>query len=439
MKRFFIIFIGISISIGVRAQQTTYTLEQCIDMALKNNLSVNQAQNQAGRDEISRKQARLNMLPSLNASVNHGWFFGRSIDNTTNSYVDNNFYSGNYNVSGNVALFRGGYLQNTAKQLAMNAEASKMSWQQQKDNITLSTILAYLQFMNAQDLLTQSMNQAVLSGKQVKRLEVMDSSGTIKPSDLFDLQGQYASDEASIINAQRDVENSKIAICQNMNVPYDSSIVFERIAVTDLFEKVTTDANSAYQTALERFSQVKVAAFSLKSAEYGVKAARSQLYPSLGMGYGLGSSYTQSGGSITDQLKNNNNKNIGFTLSIPIFNNLQARNNVRTAKLFLKDAQQNEQATKTELQQNIQTAYVNMTAAYDRYTKLQQRVTALQQSYQAAEARFNVGIWNSVEYLTVKTNLDRANIDLIGGRYEYLLRVKIYNYYQGIPPEEAAH
>ncbi|ANH81453.1 transporter [Niabella ginsenosidivorans] len=439
MKRFFVILGCIGISMGIRAQQTTYTLEQCIDIALKNNLLVSQAENQAGRDEISRKQARLNMLPNLNASVNHGWFFGRSIDNTTNSYVDNNFYSGSYNIGGDVALFRGGYLQNTARQLSMNAQASKMSWQQQKDNITLNTILAYLQFMNAQDLLTQSISQATLSEKQVKRLTVMDSSGAIKPSDLFDLQGQYANDEASIINAKRDVENSKIAICQNMNIPYDSSIVFERIAVPDLFEKVATDANTAYHSALERFSQVKVAEFSLKSAEYGLKAARSQLYPSLSMGYGLGSNYAQSGGRLTDQLKNNSNKNIGLTLSIPIFNNLQARNNVKTAKLFLKDAQQNDQATKTELQQNIQTAYINMTAAYDRYKKLLERVTALQQSYQAAEARFNVGVWNSVEYLTVKTNLDRANIDLIGGRYEYLLRVKIYNYYQGISPEEMKH
>lgn len=414
------------------SQDKHYTLQQCIDKALDNNLQVTMAQNQLGRDEISRQQARLNMLPDLNASVNHGWYFGRSIDKTTNGYVDRSFYSGSYNVSGGVTIFQGLALQHTVRQAAMNAEASKMSWQQQKDNITLNTILAYLQLMNFEDMLVQNTEQASLSAKQVKRLQDMDAKGAIAPSDLFDMKGQYAGDEATMINARRDVETAKINICALMNVAYDTSMVFERMPATEIFEKNATDVTTAYSTALERFAQVKAADYALKGAGYKLKAARGKLLPSLGFGYGLGSNYTQFNGGLGDQLKNNIGKNLGFSLSIPIFSNLQLRNNVRLAKLDLKDAQLLNAQVKTALQQNIQTAYVNMNAAYDRYQKLQERAAALQQSYQAAEARFTVGTWNSVEYLTVKNNLDRANIDLIGGKYEYLLRVKIYNYYQGI-------
>ncbi len=415
------------------AQDKNYTLEQCIDIALNSNLQVTQAANQAGRDQIGKKQARLNMLPNLNASASHGWFFGRSIDNTTNAFVDNNIYSGDYNISGGVTLFRGMNLQNTARQAAMTAAASDMSWQQQKDNITLNVILAYLQMMSSQDILSQTNDQATLSEKQVTRLKDMDAKGAIAPSDLFDMKGQYANDQATIINAKRDVETAKINICTLMNVPYDSSMKFERMTVSDILEKNNTNATDAYEAALQRFAQIKAADFSVKSATYGLKAARSKLFPTLDFGYGMSSRYAQSSSaSLADQLKNNNNKNLGFTLSVPIFNNLQARNNIKLARLDLKDAEQNDKAVKTQLQQNIEAAAVNMNAAFDRYKKLQDRVNALQQSYQAAEARFNVGQWNSVEYLTVKNNLDRANIDLIGGKYEYLLRVKIYNYYQGI-------
>ncbi|MBO9594228.1 MAG: TolC family protein [Niabella sp.] len=431
--KFFVGFFLCMVPLSLLAQPGNYTLEQCIDIALKNNLQVTQAANQAGRDEVARRQARLNMLPNLNASASHGWSFGRSIDNTTNAFVDNNIYSGDYNISGGVTLFRGMNLQNTARQAAMTAAASGMSWQQQKDNITLNVILGYLQMMSAQDILSQTSDQATLSEKQVKRLKDMDAKGAVAPSDLFDMQGQYANDEATIINARRDVETAKINICALMNIPYDSSIVFERMAVAEILEKNATNATEAYHTALDRFAQVKAADFSVKSAAYGLKAARSKLFPTLDFGYGMNSRYAQSSAaSIMDQLENNNNKNMGFTLSVPIFNNLQTRNNIKLARLNLKDAVQNDKAVKTQLQQNVEGAAVNMNAAFDRYKKLQERVNALQQSYRAAEARFTVGQWNSVEYLTVKNNLDRANIDLIGGKYEYLLRVKIYNYYQGI-------
>ncbi|SDE14718.1 TolC family protein [Niabella drilacis] len=436
MKFFFIILVSLVAPQAIFAQQGHYSLEQCIEAALKDNLQVTQRANQAGRDAIAKRQARLDMLPSLNASAGHGWYFGRSIDNTTNAFVDNNIYSGDYNLSGGVTLFRGMNLQHTARQAVMTAEASNMSWQQQKDNITLNVILAYLQMMSAQDMLSQTNDQAILSDRQVKRLKDMDAKGAIAPSDLFDMQGQYASDQATIINARRDVETARITICTLMNIPYDSSMVFERIAVTDILERNTANTAEAYQAALKHFAQVRAAEFSVKSAVYGLKAARSKLFPTLNFGYGMNSRYAQSSSAdLTEQLKNNNSKSLGFTLSVPIFNNLQTQNNIKIARLNLKEAEQNNQAVKTQLQQNIEGAAINMNAAFDRYQKLQERVNALQQSYRAAEARFNVGQWNSVEYLTVKNSLDRANIDLIGGKYEYLLRVKIYNYYQGITGE----
>ncbi|WP_157558128.1 TolC family protein [Niabella aurantiaca] len=432
MKFFFIGFFLITVPVMARAQRNHYTLETCIDMALKNNLQIALAGNQLERAAIGHRQAWLNMLPDLNAAASHGWFFGRSIDKTTNDYVDKSFYSGNYNLSGGLPVFQGLALQHTVRQAAMNVAATKMSWQQQKDNMTLNMILAYLQLMNFEDLLVQNTEQAALSERQMKRLKDMNDQGAIAPSDFFDIRGQFAGDEASVINVKRDVETAKINICALMNIPYDTAMVFERMPATEVLQKNTIDAATAYNTALEHFAGVQAADYTLKSAGYGLKAARGKLFPSLGFGYGFGSSYTQFNGNIGNQLKNNFGRNLGFSLSIPIFGNLQLRNSVRLAKLDLKDARLQNTSAKTALQQNIQTAYVNMNAAYERYKKLQERVQALQQSYQAAEARFTVGTWNSVEYLTVKNNLDRANVDLIGGKYEYLLRVKIYNYYQGI-------
>lgn len=431
MRFFFFLFFCIN-SVVVIAQAKHYTLEQCIQIALQNNLEVNRAANQAGRETINRRQAWLNMLPDLNGSAGHYWLFGRGIDNTTNTYVDRNFYSGNYGISGDAALFQGLALQNSLKQAVAQERAAKMSWQQQQDALTLNTILAYLQLMNFEDMLQQNSEQALLSAAQVKRLKNMDAKGAIAPSELFDVQGQFSGEEAAIISARRNVTAAKINICALMNIPFDTAMVFERMPVTELLVKNETDAGTAYSNALKNFAEVKVADYLLQGAAYKVKATRGRMFPYLGFGYGLGSNYTQSGIAVWDQLKNNTSKNLGVFLSVPIFNNLQQRNLVRLAKLDLKDAELQNTRVKTALQQDVEMAYSNMNAAHERYQKFMERVSVLEQSYQAAEARFTVGQWNSIEYLTVKNNLDRAKIDMIGGKYEYLLRVKIFNYYQGI-------
>jgi outer membrane protein len=136
--------------------------------------------------------------------------------------------------------------------------------------------------------------------------------------------------------------------------------------------------------------------------------------------------------SYSDQL--NNNRGTGFSLDmrIPIFNSFFQRNQIKLAKLVLKNNEFIAKTTRTQLQQNIEQAYVNMTTASDRYKTLLEQVNAFTESFRAAEIRFNAGVGNSIDYLTAKNNLDRANINLINAQYDYVLRTKILDYYKGV-------
>src|SRR5215470_8294549 len=202
------------------ARKPTLTLQQCVETALANNLDVLQSQLQMQSSKIDKDQAKLNLLPNLNGSAGQTWSQGRSIDPYSNQPVTQNVSSSNYGLNSGVILFNGLSLQNLIKQYSLTYEASKMDWQQAKDNLTLSVILAYLQVLSTEDQLTQANNQAVLSGAQVQRLDLLNQQGAIKPSDLSDLQGQYANDKLTIVNLQNSVETAKINLCLLMNIPY---------------------------------------------------------------------------------------------------------------------------------------------------------------------------------------------------------------------------
>ena len=199
---FIILLTGYNVS-----AQKIFTLKQCVDTAIANNLLVKQSDLQMQNAAINFKQAKDNRLPDLTANLNHGLNQGRSIDPFTNSYVSQNIGYGNYNLSSGVTLFNGLQIKNFVKQNSLGYDAAKMELQNTKDNLTLNIILAYLQILNNEDLLQQSKTQVTLSKKQVERLEVLNKEGTIIPAQLYELKGQQANDELAIITYENAVQH----------------------------------------------------------------------------------------------------------------------------------------------------------------------------------------------------------------------------------------
>lgn len=199
MKKIIISYVFISFTLFSFAQNNL-TLQQCIETGIKNNLQVRQSDLQTQREKIGWQQSRANMLPNLNGIANHGINQGRSIDPFTNSYINQQVNYASYGVSSGVLLFNGLSVQHNIRQNALGYEASKMELQQSKDNLTINIILAYLQVLSSEDVLEQSSNQASVTRKQVERLEILNNAGAITPALFYDLKGQLANDELSIVN-----------------------------------------------------------------------------------------------------------------------------------------------------------------------------------------------------------------------------------------------
>lgn len=445
-------------------------LQQAIETAIQYNMDVKNSEAMMKSNQLDWNQARLNMLPSIDGSASSGINQGRSIDPFTNSFVNQQINFSSYGLSAGVVLFNGFSMQNNVKQTSAAYDAARMDWQQAKDNITIQVILAYLQVLTTEDQLAQATNQALLSKEQVDRLVVLDNKGAIAPSDLSDLRGQNANDQLSIISAKNALATARLTLCQLLNIPYDERMTLERIDAAQYAVRYETTPDSIYQTALSQFAQIRAARLRTRSFEYALRAARGRLFPTLSLSAAGTTNYSSAARSSmfigeTDQvsadyvvvngnnlpvvrrvgqftsekiaygqqLNNNLYSQVSLNLRIPIFSNWQQRNRIRLAQINLENTKAQESTTQTQLQQAIEQAHVNMNTAWDRFHALMEQVQAYQASFQAAEARFNSGVGTTIDYLTAKNNLDRANISLIAARYDYVLRTKILDYYQGRP------
>jgi len=444
-------------------------LKQCVDVAIKNNLQVEQSTIAMQGSKVQYNQSIGNMLPSIGAYGSQQLGFGRSLNTYSYTYTNQQISSGSYYVSTNLTLFSGLQLLNALKQNSLAYDASKMDLQQQKETITLNVILAYLQVLGSQDLLNIAKEQADVDGKQVARLQLQSDAGALLLlSNLSDLKGQYAGDLVNISTAENNLESAKVGLFQVMNVPYKRDVEFERILLDLQATNLPATSDSIYQVALETLPGIKSVDLKVRAWQRGVKSARGQYYPTLSFYGSVNTSYSNAataqilgpevpvvtsdyvtvGGtnyfvnskeqtsttqnlSFSDQFKNNRYTAIGLSLNIPILNYLRARNNVKQARINLQNAQYNAAATRLTVQQNVELAFQNMITAYRQYKSYIDQVTAYAESFRTTEIRFNEGVINSDTYVIAKNNIDRANTNLIQAKYIYILRTKILDYYQG--------
>jgi outer membrane protein len=222
-----------------------------------------------------------------------------------------------------------------------------------------------------------------------------------------------------------------------MNVPYTPAMEVERISVQEYLNPYSRTATQIYTNALDQFALVKSVELRKKAADYALKSTKGELYPSLILGGNMQTNYSSvaqnAAGKISynDQLKNNIFSTINLGIRVPIFNQRLTRNRIKLADIEVKRNELVEENTKVQLKQQVEQAYLNMSNAYDRYKILVDQVKAYEESFHAAEAKFNAGLGTSVDFLTAKNNLDRANINLISAQYDFVLRKKILDYYNG--------
>jgi len=448
--------------------QKIWSLQNCIDYALANNIQVKQQQLNEQLAKISYNQSKLSLAPNLNGDASHAYNNGKTIDMYTNSFATSTVQSDNFYLSSSVTLFNGFQLLNTMKQNKINLQASQFDLDKMMNDISLNLATAYLQILYNIEILNNAKNQLDITNQQVKRTQVLFDAGTVAKGTLLTIEAQAATDELSVVNAQNNLDLSYLTLTQMLDLASTENFAIEIPKLNlDIESSVLTLPEQIYAIASAKQPEIKSAELRVQSNEIGLAIARGLRSPSLSLRGSLGTGFsgastrlkdntpsgyypigaTSSGELVyapsydyekipfNDQINNNINKTISFNLTIPIFNNWQTNATISKAKIAIQNANYSLQTAKNTLLKSIQQAYADALAARNKYKSSRKSVDALNEAYKYAEQKFDVGLLNSTDYNDAKNKLAEAESNLTQAKYEYVFRLKILDFYMGKPIE----
>jgi len=438
MKKYILTCCFLLISLYSQSQQK-WTLRQCIDYAIENNIEIKQQELKVKSSEIDLSTSKNSRLPDLNASVGYGFSFGQTTNRETNNFESANSSGGSFNVATSLPLFTGFRISNEIKRDEFNLMASIEGLNKAKENLELQVTSYYLDVLFKKEILKAYSDQAEMSRSQVEKTEILVEAGKVPLSQLYDIKAQLANDELNVTMATNNLSLSLLNLSQSLNIT-DS---YEGFDIVDPFiEDVVGDNISSllppdqiYKMAIAIKPHVKEAQYNIESSKNTLKAAKSGYFPTLDFNMNYGTQfqriYNQSNLSFSDQWKNLGSEYIGFSLTIPIFNRFQVRNRVRSARVNIQNNELILDNVKLALYKEIQQAYQSAVAAQSKYTSTEKAYEAATEAYTYAQERYDIGKSTVFEYIEAQTKLLTSRSEQIQAKYDFLFRAKILDFYRG--------
>jgi len=440
MKRIYslvLVLVMLVSAAGARAQEK-WTLQKCIDYALKNNIQIKQQTLNTQYYNNQLNQAKSNLLPNLNANVQNSMSFGRSLG-ADNTYLNVNSNSTSGSLSANMTLWSGFTLKNAIKVADMDLKSTLEDLQKAKDDLMLNIAASYLEILFADELVTVAEDQVKMTQLQIDRTTKLVEAGSLAKGSLLEIEAQSAREELNVVNAKNRLQLAYLTLYQQLELPSTESFLVDKPVLPEITANMSLlNTMDIFKNAVDIRPAVKSAEYKLESARNQVAIAKGNRMPSLSMNGNYYNYYNNKymdyqGNKIAfgDQLKSNERYGLGVTLSIPIFNRYQVRNGISNSQIQLENTELALQNTKNLLRKDIEQAYTNALAAFKRYVANQTAVVSSLEAFRYTEEKFNVGMINSVEYNQSKNNLSTAKSDLLQAKYEYIFRTKILDFYNG--------
>lgn len=432
MKKTIAICIAAAFSLCAPAQRVM-TLAQCIDYAVSHNVNVKRYANNVEQQKVQLSTARNSRLPDLTAGASQSFNFGRGL-NSENAYVNRNTQSTGFNLQTSVPLLTGGRIPNEIAMSRLNLQAATADLEHARQSIALQIAAAYLQAVYAAEVVKVQEAQVAFSKIQEDRISKLFNAGKSPESDVVEAHSQVAQDEMGRTQAKCDYKLAMLDLSQLLELSSPDSI--EIVAPQgETSPTLPPLPDRIFARAEGVKPEIQAEKLRLQAAEKNIRIAKAALYPTLSLGAGLSSEYYKTSGyqaaSFSKQLSDNFNKSIGLSLNIPIFNRLATRNSIRQAKL-----QQSEQAlqldeTKKTLYKEIQQAYYNAVNAQAKYESALATRKAAESNFNMMTGKFENGRANATELEEAKTKRANAITSTLQAKYEYILRMKIIEFYEG--------
>ena len=450
-------------------------LEQCIEIALENNLQLKRSIINEQLQKVGYNQSLLQQAPTLNIFSNYGNNYGRSIDPTTNTFISNNSNFSGISASSNMNLFSGFSVRNNIKRSKVLLEKSVFDLENTKNNVMLSVVSAYLNVLLNTDRLDNARFQLQSTQEQLNRTNKLVDAGSIAITNKLNLEAQLAGDELALIQQENNYRLTILQLKQLLLLETQKEIkIIKPVVELSPSTVIDSDPNEIFNLAVSLLPEIKSAEKNAQSSLYDLRISRSGRYPSISVSSNFSSNYSSFANrerefydgfsmqpttigfltnnpletvsslslvpnvvgsdkdfTILEQWQDYLSKSLSFSISIPIFNRYQTSANIKRAKLNKEIADIGVIEARNQVRQTIETSFNDALAASKSYSASQKQVRALEESFRIIKSQYNLGSVNYTEYQISNNNLVRATNDLLSSKYDYIFKLKVLDFYQG--------
>lgn len=470
MLRIVTLIILLLTATGIYAQQD-WSLKSCIDYAADNNLELKQQSLYIDMYRNNALTSKISMLPSINAGINQSFSFGRSVDPFTNEFAGENVSSSNASISGSISLFNGFQKFNTIRKSEADLQAGLYDLETAKNNLALNITSAYLQILYAGELLETAKLQAEITREQLDRTIKLVGAGSLPLQSRLEVEAQLATEEVTVINAENQLAMARLNMAQLLQL--DDVENFE-IATPNLSSLIGTSmllpVGTIYEEALKNMPEIKSASMKTRSSNLQLAIARGSRSPQISLSASYGTGYSNARKMIDnispaapmltgyaidpygnycdvyqynfdysyltrpfgDQLRDNASASVSIGMNIPIFNGWYTNNRIANAKIDALQSDLQYNIAERQLYRTIQQAHADARAALKKYDASEKAYNASTTSFEYTKQRFDLGLVNSLDFNTAKTNLNRLKSDMLNAKYDLIFKQKILDFYRGI-------
>lgn len=417
-----------------------WTLQRCIDHALEHNITLKQSRIRAQQSHEDVLQSRSALFPSVSFSTNQNMNY-RPFSETTYNLTNGSMtagskkvmYNGSYGLNANWTVWNGGrnYLQ--VKQNKLTEEQNALAVEQQANSIQEQIVQLYVQILYEADVV--KVNESILAGSIVKRdrAKEMVEVGSLARADLAQMEAQVTQDEFSLVSAKSQLANFKLQLKQLLNIHDDEPFDIALPETTDgAATQAIPDKSEVYQAALAARPEIKQQQIGIKSSIVAIRSARSGYMPTFNLSAGVGTN-NASGQTLGfgEQIKKNLSNSVGITMSMPIFDNLLTRTNIRKAKFTRQSNELELENQRLKLHSTVEKYWLDATTSQQQYIAARANHNSMSESYELVSEQFDCGLKNVVDLTTGKNNLLQAEQQLLQTKYMTLLNIALLRFYQG--------
>lgn len=440
MKKNIIIAAAVLFSASVQAQKQ-WTLQQCLDYAMENNITLKKARLQQQQATEDVKGAKSALLPSLSASTNHSLGYRPWQDNGTttvtngqvNSKISKSYYNGSYGLNAQWTVWNGNRNRNQLKLTQLQEDAQELALQESANNIQEKIAQLYVQILYLTEAVKVSEQSLETSKKNEERGREMVEVGKMSKADLAQLSAQRASDEYNIVEAQSNIRNYKLQLKQLLELTDNEAFDIATPIATDAMAlSAIPSLTTVYEQALTVRPEIEAGKLAVKENDINLKIAQAGKLPTINLTGGLGTSTNSlSNNGWGTQLKTNFDASAGLSLSLPLFDQRQTKTAVNKAKLQREQALLDLQDQQKQLYQTLESYWLDAETNQQKLRAAIATEESEQQSFDLLQEQFRLGLKNIVELMTGKDKLLQAQQNRLQSKYQTLLAQQMLKFYQG--------